>query len=139
MKNTTIPNSNPFAKHKLPLFLFLLIAMGSVGSGFLTVKLGEEAIKGVVQPVTNPSQKLIDKPTLKAGDSQPLVTFKPLDITKVTKQVKVYIASQQKDTKVDAKNSANSKNANAKTEKAQSATATNQSDPAEGDSSAKKN
>jgi hypothetical protein len=139
MKNITIPNSNPFAKHKLPLFLFLLIAMASVGSGFLTVKLGEEAIKGVVQPVTNPSQKLIDKPALKAGESQPLVTFKPLDITKVTKQVKVYIASQQKDTKVDAKNSANSKNANAKTEKAQSGTATNQSDPAEGDSSAKKN
>jgi hypothetical protein len=137
MKNITIPN--PLANHKLPLALLFLIALSSVGSGFLTFKLGEEAIKGVAQPEVNPTQKLIDKPAVKAGESRPQVAFQPLNISKVTKEVKAYIASQQKTTKANVKDSAQSKNAKAKTEKTKSSTATAQSPSTEGQSSAKKN
>jgi hypothetical protein len=137
MKNITTLNT--LANHKLPLALLFLIALSSVGSGFLTFKLGEEAIKGVAQPEVNPTQKLIDKPAVKAGESRPQVDFQPLNISKVTKEVKAYIASQQKTTKANVKDSAQSKNAKAKTEKTKSSTATAQSPSTEGQSSAKKN
>jgi hypothetical protein len=137
MKNIT--TLNPLANYKLPLALLFLIALSSVGSGFLTFKLGEEAIKGVAQPEVNPTQKLIDKPAIKAGESRPQVAFKPVNISKVTKEVRAYIASQQKTTKANVKDSAQSKNAKTKTEKNKSSTATTQSSSTEGQSSAKKN
>lgn len=117
-------NSNPDGQalsakgQHLPLWPFLLlggIAIATVGSGFLGFKLGDEALKGVSQPEVNPTQKVLDKPTKpQVGTDQGMVVFKPVDESKVIKQVKSYIVSKGGKNAVDTSSKPNSKKASVK-------------------------
>jgi hypothetical protein len=99
MKNSNLDGQalSPKGQH-LPLWPFLLlagIAIASVASGFLGFKLGDEALKGVSQPEVNPTQKVLDKPSKpQEKANQGMVVFKPVDESKVIKQVKSYIVSK---------------------------------------------
>lgn len=102
-----LPGKIAHLGQKVPIPLLLVTAFAFVGSGYGAFKLGDIALKGVSSPEINPAQKLVNKPTQQAGDTQPLKTFQPLNIQTVEKQVNSYIASQQKSTKPPAKGKAN--------------------------------
>ncbi|MFM7384393.1 MAG: hypothetical protein ACKN9E_07740 [Microcystaceae cyanobacterium] len=95
----TLPGKIAGVSKKVPIPLLIATGLAFMGSGYVTFKLGDVALKGVSSPEINPAQKLIDRPTQQAGESQPLVAFKPLSIAKVEKEVSIYINSQQKTTK----------------------------------------
>ena len=119
MKNSNLDSQalSPKGQH-LPLWPFLLlggIAIATVGSGFLGFKLGDEALKGVSQPEVNPTQKVLDKPTKpQIGADQGMVGFKPVDESKVIKQVKSYIVSKGGKNAVDTSSKPNSKKSSVK-------------------------
>lgn len=95
----TLPEKIAEVSKKVPIPLLIATGLAFVGSGYAAFKLGDVALKGVSSPEINPAQKLIDRPTQQAGETQPLVTFKPVSIAKVEKEVNAYINSQQKTTK----------------------------------------
>ena len=106
-----IPTKLVPMNQKVSLLFLVAIAAVAALTGVAAFKLGDEALKGVTSPEINPAQKLIEKKsnTAKAGETQPLVPFKPLNIKKVEKDVDSYIAKQQKLKKTPAKNSKNAK------------------------------
>jgi len=122
MKNSNLDSQALSAKGQhLPLWPFLLlggIAIAAVGSGFLGFKLGDEALKGVSQPEVNPTQKVLDKPTKpQVGADQGMVSFKPVDESKVLKQVKSYIISKGGKNAVDTSSKPNNKKSPVKSTK----------------------
>lgn len=95
----TLPGQIAEVSKKVPIPLLIATGFAFIGSGYVTFKLGDVALKGVSSPEINPAQKLIDRPAQQAGETQPLVIFKPVSIAKVEKEVNTYINSQQKTTK----------------------------------------
>jgi hypothetical protein len=93
---------------KLPLLLLLATLSGMGLSAWITFQLGDKALQGVTQPAANPVQKLFDQASPVAGESKPMVKFKPLAITQVEKEVRVYIQKQQQKQRPPQPNAAKS-------------------------------
>ena len=63
----------------------------------MSYKLGYAALEGVTQPETNPTQKLISKPS-EAIEDKATVKFTPVNIAQTAKETRIYIQNQQKAT-----------------------------------------
>ncbi|QUS60375.1 hypothetical protein IQE94_13945 [Synechocystis sp. PCC 7339] len=109
-----------------PPALFVAVVACIGGTAFISYKLGDAALEGVVQPPSNPIEQFIIPPTdeEKAKDgSDSGAGFKPVNIQQVAKETREYIKKQQKMPKGDA-NSTNANQADPEQEKSQAETDT---------------
>ncbi|MBE9197061.1 MULTISPECIES: hypothetical protein [Synechocystis] len=116
-KHRSKSNFGDFVFSPLALFLAVVACMG--GTAFISYKLGDAALEGVVQPPSNPMEQFVIPPTdgEKAKDeSDSGAKFKPVNIQQVAKETRGYIKKQQKMPKGEA-NSTNADQAETDTEK----------------------
>jgi len=79
----------------LPFFLVLSMGACVFFTGLVSYQLGDEALEGVMQPETNPTQKLLSKSS-KTSEAQATVKFTPANIAQTAKETRIYIQNQQK-------------------------------------------
>jgi hypothetical protein len=103
-----------------PLALFLAVLAGMGATAFISYKLGDAALEGVVQPPSNPMEQFIippgDEPGEKPTDGpESGAKFEPVNIQQVAKETRAYIKKQQKLPKGET-NSANADQGQEKSE-----------------------
>ncbi len=87
-----------------PAFLIVGIGACVALSAFVSYKLGDAALEGVVQPVTNPIHQ--SAKSAKEGEKDtPSTKFTPVNIEKVSKDTRAYIKKQQKTSPKETANS----------------------------------
>lgn len=96
-KHRSKSNFGGFVFSPLALFLAVVACMG--GTAFISYKLGDAALEGVVQPPSNPMEQFVIPPTdgeKAKEESDSGAKFKPVNIQQVAKETRAYIKKQQK-------------------------------------------